>query len=127
FNPNDKPVVAELKGLDVLPALNLAYQLRDGMFIRGAASRTVARPDFRELSPATFSDVTGGRQTFGNPELERTNITSAEMRFEWYGVGNEMVSLGGFAQYFENPIETIVVVSAQHSITYENADAAKNI
>ena len=33
--------------------------------------------------------------------------------------------MGLFYKDFQNPIESIVVVSAQHSVTYQNADSAQ--
>ena len=38
-----------------------------------------------------------------------------------------MLSAGLFAKHFENPIEQVVVLSAQQSITYANAPQANNV
>ena len=86
----------------------------------------MSRPDFRELSPATFNDVTGGRQVYGNPDLERALIDNVDLRWEWYPTAQESFSVGGFYKNFDKPIESIVVVSAQHSVTYQNAERAQN-
>ena len=96
------------------------------MKIRAGYGKTVSRPDFRELSPATFNDVTGGRQVFGNPDLERAQIDNFDLRWEWYPQAGESLSVGAFYKKFHQPIESIVVVSAQHSVTYQNADSAQN-
>lgn len=127
FNPNQTPVEAEIETLDVLPAANLTWALRDDMKVRGSTSITVSRPDFRELSPATFNDVTGGRQLFGNPELERATIYSADLRWEWYpGLGNQ-ISAAAFYKHFAKPIEQVVIASAQQSVTFQNAKSADNV
>ncbi len=126
FNPDDEPVAADLETTDILPALNVTYNFNENMFFRGAYSKTVSRPDFRELSSATFNDVTGGRQVFGNPDLERCMISSMDLRWEWYFAQEEILSFGLFYKQFEKPIETIVVPSAQFSVTYENAKKAEN-
>lgn len=127
FNPDQEPVVATLQTLDVLPAASLAYEIIDGMKLRASSSITVSRPDLRELSPATFNDVTGGRQIFGNPDLERAHIFSGDLRWEWYPRAAAMLSAGVFAKHFQNPIEQVVVLSAQQSITYANAEEANNV
>ncbi len=127
FNPDNAPVQARLDTVDVLPALTVTAELRPGMLVRAGYGLTVSRPDFRELSPATFNDVTGGRQTFGNPELERARIHNVDLRWEWYPSPQESLSVGGFYKHFERPIEQIVVVSAQHSVTWDNAEAADNV
>jgi outer membrane receptor protein involved in Fe transport len=127
FNPDNKPVLAELSTIDVLPAALLTYSPNDVMKLRAAYSRTVSRPDFRELSPATFNDVTGGRQVFGNPNLKRALIHNLDLRLEWYPKPGNSVSIGVFYKNFQDPIETIVVVSAQLSVTYDNAKGANNL
>ncbi len=127
FNPDQTPVVAELQTSDWLPAAGLTQQLPHEMQIRAGYGRTLSRPDFRELSPATFNDVTGGRQTYGNPELQRALIDNADLRWEWFFGPGEVLGLGAFAKWFHDPIEQIVIVSAQHSVTYENADGATDL
>ncbi|MEZ4323027.1 MAG: TonB-dependent receptor [Myxococcota bacterium] len=126
FNPDQTPVNADLTTLDVLPAVGVTVAPVETVRIRGGVARTVSRPDFRELSPATFNDVTGGRQTFGNPDLERALIDHVDLRFEWFFRSGEVVSVGGFAKRFTRPVETVVVPSAQQSVTWENAESATN-
>jgi outer membrane receptor protein involved in Fe transport len=127
FNPEQEPVEASLASTDVLPAGGLTLTLRRGMQIRAGYGATLARPEFRELSPATFNDVTGGRQTYGNPELDRARIHHVDLRWELYGTGADSASVAGFWKRFVRPIETVVVVSAQHSVTWENAAGADNL
>lgn len=133
FNPDLVPVVGELTTTDILPGVTLTQGLGpvvDGsspMLLRAGYGKTVSRPDFRELSPATFNDVTGGRQTFGNADLERATIDNFDIRWEWYPSEGEAFSVGAFYKFFDQPIEQIVVVSAQHSVTFENADSANNL
>ena len=126
FNPDATPVSAELTNVDVLPAGVFSLNLADDMVLRVGGSGTVSRPDFRELSPATFTDVTGGRLLFGNPDLQRTQIYHSDVRWEWYLSDTEMFSVAGFYKNFIDPIEIVVVPSAQLSLTYENAESASN-
>ncbi|MEZ4236123.1 MAG: outer membrane beta-barrel protein [Myxococcota bacterium] len=134
FNPDLTPVVADLETLDVLPSVVATQGLTpppegpdDGsMQIRAGWSRTVSRPDFRELSQAPFNDVTGGREIFGNPELQRAVIDHFDLRWEWYPRQGEFVSLGVFHKRFTDPIETVIIPSAQLSVTWQNAQSADN-
>ena len=127
FNPDAEPVVALLETLDVLPALTLTQEISETMQVRAGYGRTVSRPDFRELSPATFNDVTGGRQRFGNADLLRATIDNFDLRWEWYPSPGESVSVGAFYKRFSDPIETIVIASAQLSVTYDNVLGADNV
>lgn len=127
FNPDAEQIGADLVTTDVLPALNVTWEFYEDMLLRLGVSRTVSRPDFRELSPATFNDVTGGRQLFGNPELKRALLTHVDLRWEWFVREGELLSVGFFFKDFQDPIEVIVVPSAQLSVTYENAPSAFNV
>jgi hypothetical protein len=128
FNPDAVPIEALIESKDVLPTATVTQGLGvEGMQVRAGYGKTVSRPDFREQSPATFDDVTGGRQTFGNPDLVRATIDAFDVRWEYYPSAGESVSIAGFYKRFVDPIETVVVVSAQHSVTFDNALGAQNV
>jgi TonB-dependent receptor len=126
FNPDAVPDLASLETKDWLPAAAMTWSLPKGHQLRLGFSQTVSRPDFRELSPATFNDVTGGRQVFGNPELKRALLTNVDLRWEWYIAPGESLSVGVFYKHFQDPIEQVVKVAAQHTVTWENARGANN-
>ncbi|MCA9518601.1 MAG: TonB-dependent receptor, partial [Myxococcales bacterium] len=127
FNPDGAPLGADLSTLDVLPSLNASWQVAEGHALRLGVARTVTRPDFRELSPATFNDVTGGKQSFGNPDLDRTLITHVDARWDWYPSDGELISVGAFWKRFEDPIEQVLIPSAQLSQSWDNVPEANNL
>jgi TonB-dependent receptor len=127
FNPEADPDRAVLDDVDPLPAVGLTYRFYEKMLVRAYYARTVNRPDFRELSTATFNDVTGGRQIFGNPDLERATIDNYDLRWEWYPSRHTNISLAGFYKEFHQPIESVVIPSAQFSVTFDNARGARNM
>jgi hypothetical protein len=132
FNPDLVPEIADLETADWLPALTLTQRIdRDTAEsrtqVRAGYGRTVSRPDFRELSPAVFNDVVGGREVAGNPDLKRAFIDSYDLRLEWYPSSDESLSVGGFYKRFTDPIETVIVVSAVSRVSYENAASADNM
>jgi outer membrane receptor protein involved in Fe transport len=126
FGDND-PIVSETDTLDVLPSTSLTWRFVEDMQLRGAVARTVNRPDFRELSPGCYDSVIGGRQTCGNPNLERAQITHLDARWEWYPARGEAVSVGLFYKDFTRPIELVYVPSANPQVTYQNAQGATNL
>jgi outer membrane receptor protein involved in Fe transport len=71
--------------------------------------------------------VTGGRQFFGNPDLRRALLRHVDLRWEWFPTSGELVSVGVFYKHFKDPIEMVLVPSAQLSVTYANAAAAQNL
>ena len=122
-----KPILSDLETLDLLPGLNLTYRLTARMNLRFAVSRTVTRPDFRELAPFEFTDFVGGRTILGNPDLERTLINNFDFRWEVFpNTGGGVFAISAFYKRFQQPIEQIIQPQAEVRITYENAEAANN-
>lgn len=104
--------VAELSTTDILPAATLSWEFVDDMLLRLAFSRTVARPNFRELSPAVFRDPAGTLEFQGNPDLKRTMLTNVDLRFEWYPSPGETFSVAGFWKSFQDPVEVRLTAGA---------------
>ena len=126
FSASLKEIKANLATLDWLPGLNVTYRLTQRMNLRLAASRTITRPDFRELAPFEFTDFVGGRTILGNPDLERTQINNFDFRWETFPQIGGILAVSAFYKRFQKPIEQIVQPQAEVRITYENAEGANN-
>ncbi|MCG6920370.1 MAG: TonB-dependent receptor [Acidobacteria bacterium] len=131
FDPTIGVVPANLDNTDVLPGLNVVYQLTADQNLRAAFSQTVNRPEFRELAPFEFTDIVGGRAVVGNPDLRRAKIMNADLRWEWFPAGGaadgEVIGFSAFWKDFTDPIEKVVEATAQFRNTYQNAKGARNI
>ncbi|MGH7541228.1 MAG: TonB-dependent receptor domain-containing protein [Gemmatimonadota bacterium] len=117
---------ADLDDTDLVPGANLTWSPNDAMNVRVAASRTLARPEFREQAPFSFADYAGGYLVAGNPLLERSRITNLDLRWEWFPHAGAVVSLGGFYKFFDDPIEELVFPSSEFIKTWVNVDEARN-
>ena len=101
-----------------LPSINLRYEAGDFVF-RAAATQTLARPNFSELSPGgeiTFENDDGEsvlEAEIGNPLLEPVEATNLDVSFEWYPGGVSVISAGVFYKRLEN---FIVVADVADSI-----------
>jgi hypothetical protein len=71
---------------DLLPALNITFKLNNKTNLRVAASQTIVRPEFRELTGTAFYDFEVGATIIGNPNLVRTKITNADIRMKYTAV-----------------------------------------
>lgn len=91
--------------LDILPSINLSYSPGEKTKIRLSGSRTVNRPEFREIAPFQFLDLESNWTIIGNPYLSRANITNVDLRYEYYPQAGEVITVGGFFKHFQNPIE----------------------
>ena len=115
---------SRVENTDFLPAVNATYEVTDKTNIRAAFSRTLARPEFREISNFNFADFFGGRRIYGNPELERTRITNYDLRLETYPRGGELFAISFFYKQFENPIELFYRFTDNNEVFYNNAREA---
>ena len=117
---------ASLDDTDLLPALNLTFQVAEAMNVRLGASRTLARPQLRELAPFAFADYAGGYLTVGNPELSRSLIQNYDARWEWFFSPGALVAASGFYKSFQDPIEVSVLPSSELLKTWVNGGEASN-
>jgi outer membrane receptor protein involved in Fe transport len=118
-------VQASLNNKDALPSANLVYQLTARMNVRAAYSRTVSRPDLRELSPMISRDFRSGLSESGNPNLQRSRIANYDLRWEWYPGPTELFAVSGFYKDFEKPIETAIQGGAQQLYTPFNGEEGR--
>ena len=60
------PINVDAKQTDFLPSFNLIYSLTKTQNLRLSASKTLNRPEFRELAPFEFYDFLTGTSLIGN-------------------------------------------------------------
>jgi hypothetical protein len=112
---------------DVLPSAALTIKLTENQNLRVSASQTLARPEYRELAGVTYRDPITQLNRRGNPDLQRTLIQNADVRWEWYPDVGEVVSLAVFGKHFDDPIESVYQGASQgRLVTFVNADAGRN-
>jgi len=117
---------AKLETTDVLPSLNVTYEVRRDLNLRLGLSETLARPQLRELAPFGFANYAGGYLVVGNPFLDRTRIRNADLRAEWFFRPGGILSISTFYKEFDDPIETTVLPSSELIKSWQNADEADN-
>jgi outer membrane receptor protein involved in Fe transport len=109
-----------------LPAGTITWEATDDLQLRVAASKTIARPQFRELVEQIYFDPESNRRYLGNPFLRDSELTNAEARAEYYMGGNKRVSLAGFWKEIKNPIEAFIEFRPGEFITsFANAPSAE--
>ncbi|QZD88925.1 TonB-dependent receptor [Qipengyuania aurantiaca] len=109
-----------------LPGGTLTWELTDALQFRASASKTIARPQFRELIFQTYFDPETNRQFNGNPRLVDSELTNYEARLEYYMGGGSRASVAGFYKDIENPIEVFTSFSDNEIISgFANAPQAQ--
>jgi TonB-dependent receptor len=124
-------VPATLTTTDILPSFIVNVRATETQSIRVSATRTLSRPEYRELSPINNYEAISGIQFQGNPDLERTLIDNLDVKWEWYLAPGEVLSLGAFGKRFSNPVERVDVavsgIRGGQQQTVVNAEGADNI
>lgn len=120
----EKAQIVLTRKVDFLPSANITYNTGKSN-IRAAVSKTVARPEFREIAPFAFFDFETIASTAGQPNLKRSSIINADLRYEWYPKAGEVISAGAFFKDFTDPIELrLNSASVATRRQYEFANAA---
>jgi outer membrane receptor protein involved in Fe transport len=115
--------LGEISETDILPAVNLRYALTDNMNLRGAASRTLARPTFREFGPFALFSTDIFDFVIGEPGLQRTLITNLDLRWEWFTRPGEILAVSAFYKDMNDPIERALLQSNGQT-SWRNVDDA---
>lgn len=111
--------------LTPLPFLNIAYNVSDRSLIRAAYSKTVNRPEFREIAPFSFYQFEYNLLIQGNTDLKTATIQNIDLRWETYPNPGELLSFGGFYKSFRNPIEFVQDNNSGNlGFSYQNAPEA---
>lgn len=114
-----QPVAVDDTQLDILPSVNLIYSLNKKQNLRLSGSKTLNRPEFRELAPFLFFDFDTRFSTEGNPDLKITDIYNADLRYEFFLGKGQLFSVSTFYKNFKNPIEIQALANNQNK--YQNA------
>jgi TonB-dependent receptor len=95
---------------DLFPGVQARYTTDDRLIFRGAVTRGIARPNFREIVPLVVDTTEGGgtrvnlRQ--GNPQLNSTRSTNLDAMVEYYFEPIGLLSAGVFYKDVEDFIFT---------------------
>jgi len=116
--------VGNIDALDLLPSVNLVYELTEKSNLRASFSQTLARPNMRELAPFPSFDFGGDFVLVGNPELERTKIKNFDLRWDFFPKPGELIAVSAYYKKFKDPIARSFTATAEREIRYINVDEA---
>jgi len=121
------PVETNLENDYVLPGGTITWEVVPDLQLRFSASKTIARPQFRELVDQIYFDPVSNRSFRGNAQLIDSEFVNLEGRAEYYIGGKNRMSVAGFYKDIENPIEPIILGGSgtgDLTTTYANAPEA---
>ncbi|NOU61561.1 TonB-dependent receptor [Marinifilum caeruleilacunae] len=104
---------------NMLPALNVKYQLNEKSALRFAASKTITLPEFKELAPFEYVSPTG-RVTKGNPDLKNSENYNFDLKWEMFPTAKQLVSVSAFYKMIKDPINLAQTRGSSGNFVYEN-------
>lgn len=104
---------------DVLPSTNLRYALGDGLYLRGAASKTLTRQDFNLLSPSLTLNPIQLNGTAGNPALRPVRADNLDVALERYADHASVAYLTGFWKRVDGFVTTLINPEVYGGQTYQ--------
>ena len=109
-----------------LPAFTATWNFAEDQQLRFGASKTIGRPQFRELAPQSYTDPDSDRTFIGNPFLTDTEIVNIDARYEWYFARQQFITAGLFYKDLKDPVEAVIVdVGNQRQQSFLNAPRAR--
>lgn len=99
--------VTETDYAELLPSASLRFQLNDTDRIIASAARTVRRPSFNQLSPATLEEEFGDSDFLGNPNLQPETAWGFDLGFERRLGRRGVVGINAFYRKVDNLIEEV--------------------
>ncbi len=109
---------ASFNATEFLPTASIKVALKEDQNLKLAASKTYTLPQFKERALFQYEDVT--QVSFGNPSLYASTDYNFDAKWELFPKRSELISVGGFAKYIQNPINDVTVNSATNDLSYVN-------
>jgi iron complex outermembrane recepter protein len=109
---------------DWLPSFNFRLKLTDKLYLRLAASKTITRPSFAQISPSLTLNqnpinpaANSGAQ--GNPDLKPIRSTNYDLSLEDYLNKDSMVYVAGFYKDVTGFIANMTSAQTYNGATYQ--------
>jgi hypothetical protein len=109
----------------VLPNFNLKYSLSEKSNLRAAASMSYTLPQFKEVAPFKYQDVSFSSQ--GNPDLIPSENINVDLKWELFPKSDEVIAVTGFYKIIKDPISRSEIPSGGNTLTYLNAGSEATV
>ncbi|MCI4588925.1 TonB-dependent receptor [Sphingobium sp. BYY-5] len=108
---------------DVFPGLNAKFAVNPSLFLRGAVTTSIGRPNYASLAPyVVVEDDTVPNISIGNTGLKPYKAVNYDASIEFYPNKDSLFSAGFFHKDIDNPIYDYS--QRLTNVTYGNVDYA---
>ena len=109
---------AKINEAYVLPSFSVKYNLNENSIFRAAAAMSYTMPQFKEVAPFKYQDVSFSSQ--GNPGLIPSDTYNVDLKWEYYPEQDEILAVTGYFKHINNPIARSEIPSGGNTLTYLN-------
>lgn len=109
---------------NILPSVNLIYNINSIHAVRLSYAQTINRPEFRELAAVSWYNPINRLVYYGNDSLLPASIHNVDVRYEVYPGKGQLFTITPFYKYFIQPIEQVMSSGYNNEITWVNAKFA---
>jgi iron complex outermembrane recepter protein len=107
---------------EALPTANARMKLENDLYLRGSVTKTITRPNFSDLNPATSVTAPGptlpGQGSGGNPNLDPIRSTNYDLSLEYYPSKSSVASVAGFYRTIDGYVQSYVQSEVINGNTY---------
>jgi TonB-dependent receptor len=128
---SSRPISGSNKYHDILPSMNVSYEVFDDVLLRFGAAKVMARPLLANLAPnvtaisvPTNGATVGGSLTVGNPKLDPFRATNLDLSLEWYFAPGALISVAVFNKDISSFPQTLVSSASLNTLMDADAIAA---
>ena len=87
---------------EVLPSLNLKFELREDLIARFAWGKVMTQPAFADLNPGGTKHASTRRVQEGDPNLEPYIAEQLDIGIEWYPTDDAIIALQAFGKQVDS-------------------------
>ncbi|MDY0781279.1 TonB-dependent receptor [Tenacibaculum sp. IB213877] len=119
FNTSLSNGNSDLDEFEILPMLTMKYELNEEQNLKFAASKTYTLPQYKEKAQFQFEEIT--QAYIGNPALYLSTDYNFDLKWDYFPSRSEIISLGAFGKYIQNPINDVTINSATNDVSWVNS------
>ncbi|MGI9345286.1 MAG: TonB-dependent receptor [Gammaproteobacteria bacterium] len=109
---------------DLLPSVNIGYNLTNDLKLRFAYADVMRRPDYSELSPALEIDNSYVTATQGAIDLDPYRTSQIDFSLEWYLAEGALLSVASYSKDVESFLTSTTTCEASN-LTVDNQNVTE--
>ncbi|ARN75096.1 TonB-dependent receptor [Oceanicoccus sagamiensis] len=98
---------------EVLPNVNIAFDVAEDALIRLSAARVMARPDYITIANQEGANLDTGSGSRGNPELDPETANQFDVAYEWYFDEQALLSATWFYKDIQGSIINTITTESR--------------